>query len=120
MSAVMMFGGQMSIVKIFRLEEWQAATRRVTQWSLDFTEHSEQGDRKIKCSKEDVSLKGWQQAAVNVGSAFDSSFRGDNWKLAVERVLERMKDNPEGRVSDKMDPNDLVKLIEILNPQNKA
>ncbi|XP_039131645.1 LOW QUALITY PROTEIN: ubiquinone biosynthesis protein COQ4 homolog, mitochondrial [Dioscorea cayenensis subsp. rotundata] len=55
-----------------------------------------------------VHLKGWQQAAVAIGSAFGALMdprRADliaalgetTGKPAFERVLERMKKNPEGR-----------------------
>ncbi|KAI3831001.1 hypothetical protein MKX03_019235 [Papaver bracteatum] len=55
-----------------------------------------------------IKLKGWQQAAVAVGSAFGALMdprRADliaalgetTGKPAFERVLERMKNNPEGR-----------------------
>ncbi|RZC79972.1 hypothetical protein C5167_042544 [Papaver somniferum] len=55
-----------------------------------------------------IRLKGWQQAAVAVGSAFGALMdpsRADliaalgetTGKPAFERVLERMKNNPEGR-----------------------
>ncbi|KAI3931358.1 hypothetical protein MKX01_040275 [Papaver californicum] len=55
-----------------------------------------------------ISLKGWQQAAVAVGSAFGALMdprRADliaalgetTGKPAFGRVLERMKNNPEGR-----------------------
>lgn len=57
-----------------------------------------------------VSLKGWQQAAVAVGSALGALMdprRADliaalgetTGKPAFQRVLERMKNSPEGRVS---------------------
>lgn len=57
-----------------------------------------------------VKLKGWQQAAVAVGSAVGALLdprRADliaalgetTGKPAFERVLERMKKSPEGRVS---------------------
>lgn len=57
-----------------------------------------------------VKLKGWQQAAVAVGSAVGALLdprRADliaalgetTGKPAFERVLERMKRSPEGRVS---------------------
>ncbi|KAK4352388.1 hypothetical protein RND71_027906 [Anisodus tanguticus] len=65
-----------------------AAMQRVTQWNLDFTEHSEQGDRQLD-------------------GAHVEFLRGVANPLGI-------------KVSDKMDPSALVKLIEILNPQNKA
>lgn len=57
-----------------------------------------------------MKLKGWQQAAVAVGSAVGALLdprRADliaalgetTGKPAFERVLERMKASPEGRVS---------------------
>ena len=57
-----------------------------------------------------IPLKGWQQAAVALGSAVGALLdprRADliaalgetTGKPAFERVLERMKQSPEGRVS---------------------
>ncbi|KAI7730324.1 hypothetical protein M8C21_016329, partial [Ambrosia artemisiifolia] len=74
-----------------------AAMQRVTQWNLDFTEHSEAGDR-------------YQELASRRTRQLDGAH--------VEFL--RGIANPLGiKVSDKMDPNELVKLIDILNPQNK-
>ncbi|KAK1263384.1 hypothetical protein QJS04_geneDACA009330 [Acorus gramineus] len=63
-----------------------AAMQRVTQWNLDFTEHSER--------------------TRQLDGAHVEFLRGIANPLGI-------------KVSDKMDPNELVKLIDILNPQNK-
>ncbi|KAK1277449.1 hypothetical protein QJS04_geneDACA018829 [Acorus gramineus] len=87
-----------------------AAMQRVTQWNLDFTEHSEQGDRQDSTS----------------GLFYDCSahflWAGERTRQLDGAHVEFLRGvaNPLGiKVSDKMDPNELVKLIEILNPQNK-
>ncbi|KAK3423535.1 hypothetical protein EUGRSUZ_F00366 [Eucalyptus grandis] len=154
-----------------------AAMQRVTQWNLDFTEHSEQGDSFL------VDRVIWTDSASAVHMYRELAHRVDEalgfmsaagltvdhpimtttefWTshecllLPYEESLTRMDStsglyydcsahmlwagertrqldgahveflrgiaNPLGiKVSDKMDPNELVKLIEILNPQNKA
>ncbi|KAK9134241.1 hypothetical protein Syun_013571 [Stephania yunnanensis] len=87
-----------------------AAMQRVTHWNLDFTEHSEQGDRQDSTS----------------GLHYDCSAHmlwvGERTRQLDGAHVEFLRGvaNPLGiKVSDKMDPNELVKLIDILNPQNK-
>lgn len=136
-----------------------AAMQRVTQWNLDFTEHSEQGDRYRELASRVDEALGFMAAA---GLTMDHPIMTttDFWTsheclhLPYEQSLTRMDStsglyydcsahflwagertrqldgahveflrgiaNPLGiKVSDKMDPNELVKLIDILNPQNK-
>ncbi|XP_052202409.1 phospho-2-dehydro-3-deoxyheptonate aldolase 1, chloroplastic-like [Diospyros lotus] len=136
-----------------------AAMQRVTQWNLDFTEHSEQGDRYYELAHRVDEALGFMAAA---GLTFDHPIMTTTefWTshecllLPYEQSLTRMDStsglyydcsahflwvgertrqldgahveflrgvaNPLGiKVSDKMVPNELVKLIEILNPQNK-
>ncbi|KAK8691919.1 hypothetical protein V6N13_075411 [Hibiscus sabdariffa] len=136
-----------------------AAMQRVTQWNLDFTECSEQGDRYRELAHRVDEALGFMAAA---GLTVDHPIMTttDFWTshecllLPYEQSLTRLDStsglyydcsahflwvgertrqldgahveflrgvaNPLGiKVSDKMDPNQLVKLIEILNPQNK-
>ncbi|KAI3672466.1 hypothetical protein L6452_38554 [Arctium lappa] len=136
-----------------------AAMQRVTQWNLDFTEQSEQGDRYLELASRVDEALGFMSA---VGLTVDHPIMTttDFWTsheclhLPYEQSLTRLDStsslyydcsahflwagertrqldgahveflrgiaNPLGiKVSDKMDPNELVKLIEILNPQNK-
>ncbi|XP_073285989.1 phospho-2-dehydro-3-deoxyheptonate aldolase 2, chloroplastic-like [Primulina huaijiensis] len=136
-----------------------AAMQRVTQWNLDFTEHSEQGDRYRELANRVDEALGFMQAA---GLTLDNPVMKTTefWTshecllLPYEQSLTRLDStsdlyydcsahflwagertrqldgahveflrgiaNPLGiKVSDKMDPNELVKLIEILNPHNK-
>ncbi|XP_057490285.1 phospho-2-dehydro-3-deoxyheptonate aldolase 1, chloroplastic-like [Actinidia eriantha] len=137
-----------------------AAMQRVTQWNLDFTEHSEQGDRYRELAHRVDEALGFMSAAgltvdhpIMTTTEFWTSH--ECLLLPYEQSLTRMDStsglyydcsahflwagertrqldgahveflrgvaNPLGiKVSDKMDPNELVKLIEILNPQNKA
>ncbi|KAI3845467.1 hypothetical protein MKX03_023402 [Papaver bracteatum] len=137
-----------------------AAMQRVTQWNLDFTEHSEQGDRYRELAHRVDEALGFMSAAgltadhpIMSTTEFWTSHeclhlpyeqsltREDStsgryygcsahmlWVGERTRQLDgahveflRGVANPLGiKVSDKMDPNDLVKLIEILNPHNKA
>ncbi|ONM54191.1 Phospho-2-dehydro-3-deoxyheptonate aldolase 2 chloroplastic [Zea mays] len=72
-----------------------AAMQRVTQWNLDFMDHSEQAHM-LWVGERTRQLDG-AHVEFLCGVA-----------------------NPLGiKVSDKMNPSDLVKLIEILNPSNK-
>ncbi|KAL3504771.1 hypothetical protein ACH5RR_034612 [Cinchona calisaya] len=136
-----------------------AAMQRVTQWNLDFTEHSEQGDKYRELANRVDEALGFMTAA---GLTMDHPIMTttDFWTshecllLPYEQSLTRLDStsglyydcsahflwagertrqldgahveflrgvaNPLGiKVSDKMDPNELVKLIEMLNPQNK-
>ncbi|THG08439.1 hypothetical protein TEA_006544 [Camellia sinensis var. sinensis] len=136
-----------------------AAMQRVTQWNLDFTEHSEQGDRYRELANRVDEALGFMSAAgltvdhpIMTTTEFWTSH--ECLLLPYEQSLTRMDStsglyydcsahfiwvgertrqldgahveflrgvaNPLGiKVSDKMDPNELVRLIEILNPQNK-
>lgn len=136
-----------------------AAMQRVTQWNLDFTEHSEQGDRYRELANRVDEALGFMSAAgltvdhpIMTTTEFWTSH--ECLLLPYEQSLTRMDStsglyydcsahfiwvgertrqldgahveflrgvaNPLGiKVSDKMDPNELVKLVEILNPQNK-
>ncbi|XP_062211451.1 phospho-2-dehydro-3-deoxyheptonate aldolase 1, chloroplastic-like [Phragmites australis] len=136
-----------------------AAMQRVTQWNLDFTEHSEQGDRYRELAHRVDEALGFMSAA---GLTADHPLMNSTefWTshecllLPYEQALTRQDStsgiyydcsahmlwvgertrqldgahveflrgisNPLGiKVSDKMNPRDLVKLIEILNPSNK-
>ncbi|KAG8063176.1 hypothetical protein GUJ93_ZPchr0003g17212 [Zizania palustris] len=136
-----------------------AAMQRVTQWNLDFTEHSEQGDRYRELAHRVDEALGFMSAA---GLTMDHPLMTstDFWTshecllLPYEQALTRQDSttglfydcsahmlwagertrqldgahveflrgvaNPLGiKVSDKMNPSELVKLIEILNPSNK-
>ncbi|XP_010267266.1 PREDICTED: phospho-2-dehydro-3-deoxyheptonate aldolase 2, chloroplastic-like [Nelumbo nucifera] len=137
-----------------------AAMQRVTQWNLDFTEHSEQGDRYRELAHRVDEALGFMTAAgltvdhpimtttefwtsheclllpyeqaltredSTSGLHYDCSAHmlwvGERTRQLDGAHVEFLKGvaNPLGiKVSDKMDPNELVKLIEILNPQNKA
>ncbi|URE44839.1 phospho-2-dehydro-3-deoxyheptonate aldolase [Musa troglodytarum] len=136
-----------------------AAMQRVTQWNLDFTEHSEQGDRyKELAHRVDEALGFMVAAGLTVdhpimtttdfwtsheclllpyeqaltredstsGLCYDCSAHflwvGERTRQLDGAHVEFLRGvaNPLGiKVSDKMDPAELVKLIEILNPQNK-
>jgi len=133
--------------------------QRVTQWNLDFTEHSEQGDRYRDLAHRVDEALGFMAAA---GLTVDHPILNttDFWTshecllLPYEAALTR-KDSTSGKyyccsahmlwvgertrqldgahveflrgisnplgikVSDKMNPKDLVNLIEIMNPENK-
>uniref|UniRef100_A0A0E0KEJ1 Phospho-2-dehydro-3-deoxyheptonate aldolase n=1 Tax=Oryza punctata TaxID=4537 RepID=A0A0E0KEJ1_ORYPU len=136
-----------------------AAMQRVTQWNLDFTQHSEQGDRYRELAhRVDEALGFMSAAGLTVDHPLMTST--DFWTshecllLPYEQALTRQDSttglfydcsahmlwvgertrqldgahveflrgvaNPLGiKVSDKMNPTELVKLIEILNPSNK-
>ncbi|CAL9082457.1 unnamed protein product [Musa acuminata var. zebrina] len=136
-----------------------AAMQRVTQWNLDFTEHSEQGDRYQELAHRVDDALGFMAAA---GLTMDHPIMTTTefWTshecllLPYEQALTRQDStsglyydcsahflwvgertrqldgahveflrgvaNPLGiKVSDKMNPKELVKLTEILNPHNK-
>ncbi|KAL4566025.1 hypothetical protein LXL04_030134 [Taraxacum kok-saghyz] len=136
-----------------------AAMQRVTQWNLDFTEQSEQGDRYLELASRVDEALGFM-SAVGLTPDHPIMTTTDFWTsheclhLPYEQSLTRLDStsslyydcsahflwagertrqldgahveflrgiaNPLGiKVSDKMDPNELVKLIDILNPQNK-
>ncbi|KAJ4845028.1 Phospho-2-dehydro-3-deoxyheptonate aldolase 2, chloroplastic [Turnera subulata] len=136
-----------------------AAMQRVSKWNLDFTEHSEQGDRYHELAHRVDEALGFMSAA---GFTLDHPMMTTTefWTshecllLPYEQALTREDSttglyyccsahmlwvgertrqldgahveflrgvaNPLGiKVSDKMDPQELVKLIDILNPRNK-
>ncbi|PKA65865.1 Phospho-2-dehydro-3-deoxyheptonate aldolase 1, chloroplastic [Apostasia shenzhenica] len=136
-----------------------AAMQRVTQWNLDFTDHSEQGDRYRELAHRVDEALGFMNAAgltpdhpIMTATEFWTSH--ECLLLPYEQALTR-KDSTSGlyydcsahmlwvgertrqldgahveflrgianplgiKVSDKMDPNELVKLIDILNPKNR-
>nr|GEU64367.1 phospho-2-dehydro-3-deoxyheptonate aldolase 2, chloroplastic-like [Tanacetum cinerariifolium] len=136
-----------------------AAMQRVNQWNLDFTEHSEQGDRYRELAHRVDEAMGFMAAAgltidhpIMTTTQFwtsheclllpyeqaltrEDSISGLYYDCSAHMVWvgERTRQldgahveflrgvaNPLGiKVSDKMDPNELVKLVEILNPHNK-
>ncbi|GAB2292011.1 Phospho-2-dehydro-3-deoxyheptonate aldolase 2, chloroplastic [Dionaea muscipula] len=136
-----------------------AAMQRVAQWNLDFTEHSEQGDRYRELAHRVDEALGFM-AAAGLTAEHPIMTTTDFWTshecllLPYEQALTREDStsglyydcsahmlwvgertrqldgahveflrgvaNPLGiKASDRMDPNELVKLIDILNPQNK-
>ncbi|CAI9104062.1 OLC1v1002670C1 [Oldenlandia corymbosa var. corymbosa] len=136
-----------------------AAMQRVSQWNLDFTEDSEQGDRYRELAHRVDEALGFMSAA-GLSDSHPIMSTTDFWTsheclhLPYEQALTREDSttglyydcsahmiwvgertrqldgahveflrglaNPLGiKVSDKMDPNELVKLIDLLNPQNK-
>ncbi|KAK6923783.1 DAHP synthetase, class II [Dillenia turbinata] len=136
-----------------------AAMQRVTQWNLDFAEHSEQGDRYQELAHRVDEALGFMAAAgltldhpimtttefwtsheclllpyeqaltredSTSGLFYDCSAHmlwvGERTRQLDGAHVEFLRGiaNPLGiKVSNKMDPNELVKLIEILNPNNK-
>ncbi|GAB4845012.1 Phospho-2-dehydro-3-deoxyheptonate aldolase 2, chloroplastic [Ancistrocladus abbreviatus] len=136
-----------------------AAMQRVTQWNLDFTGHSEQGDRYRELAHHVDEALGFMAAAgltvdhplmqttefwtsheclllpyeqaltredSTSGLFYDCSAHmlwvGERTRQLDGAHVEFLRGiaNPLGiKVSDKMDPNELMRLIEILNPQNK-
>ncbi|KAJ7956794.1 Phospho-2-dehydro-3-deoxyheptonate aldolase [Quillaja saponaria] len=136
-----------------------AAMQRVTQWNLDFAEHSEQGDRYQELANRVDEALGFMAAAgltldhpvmtttefwtsheclhlpyeealtrkdSTSGLYYDCSahllWAGERTRQLDGAHIEFLRGiaNPLGiKVSNKMDPNELVKLIEIMNPNNK-
>ncbi|XP_062006730.1 phospho-2-dehydro-3-deoxyheptonate aldolase 2, chloroplastic-like [Rosa rugosa] len=136
-----------------------AAMQRVTQWNLDFAEHSEQGDRYQELAHRVDEALGFMSAAgltvdhpimrttefwtsheclhlpyeqsltredSTTGLFYDCSAHmlwcGERTRQLDGAHVEFLKgiSNPIGvKVSNTMDPKDLVNLIEILNPNNK-
>ncbi|KAK9949540.1 hypothetical protein M0R45_005058 [Rubus argutus] len=136
-----------------------AAMQRVTQWNLDFAEHSEQGDRYEELAHRVDEALGFMSAAgltvdhpimrttdfwtsheclhlpyeqaltredSTSGLFYDCSAHmlwcGERTRQLDGAHVEFLKgiSNPIGvKVSNTMDPKDLVNLIEILNPHNK-
>ncbi|KAB2622790.1 phospho-2-dehydro-3-deoxyheptonate aldolase 2 [Pyrus ussuriensis x Pyrus communis] len=137
-----------------------AAMQRVSDWNLDFLEHSEQGNRcymelaqrvdeaigfldaagatsdnpimntvEFWVSYECLHLL-YEQALTRedstIGHYYDCSARmlwvGERTRQLDGAHVEFLRgvSNPLGiKVSDKMDPTELVKLCEVLNPHNK-
>ncbi|KAB1210194.1 Phospho-2-dehydro-3-deoxyheptonate aldolase 1, chloroplastic [Morella rubra] len=136
-----------------------AAMQRISEWNLDFAEHSEQGDRYQELANRVDEALGFMAAAgltvdhpvmrttefwtsheclhlpyeqaltrkdSTSGLYYDCSAHmvwvGERTRQLDGAHVEFLRGvaNPLGiKVSNKMDPNDLVKLIEILNPNNK-
>ncbi|XP_044509180.1 phospho-2-dehydro-3-deoxyheptonate aldolase 2, chloroplastic-like [Mangifera indica] len=136
-----------------------AAMQRVAHWNLDFTEHSEQGDRYHELAhrvdeaiafmaaagltsshpvmtttefwtSHECLLLPYEQALTREDSTsglyYDCSAHmiwvGERTRQLDGAHVEFLRGvaNPLGiKVSDKMDPDELVKLIDILNPKNK-
>ncbi|GLJ14364.1 hypothetical protein SUGI_0232090 [Cryptomeria japonica] len=136
-----------------------AAMQRVTQWNLDFTSHSEQGERYIELAhRVDEALGFMSSCGLTVdhpimnttefwtsheclllpfeqsmtredstsGLWYDCSAHmlwiGERTRQLDGAHLEFLRGvaNPLGlKASDKMDPAELVKVCEILNPHNK-
>ncbi|KVH93415.1 DAHP synthetase, class II [Cynara cardunculus var. scolymus] len=122
-----------------------AAMQRVNHWNLDFTEHSEQGDRYRELAHRVDEAMGFMAAAgltidhpIMTTTPFwtsheclllpyeqaltrEDSTSGLYYDCSAHMVWvgERTRQLDGAHVSDKMDPNQLVKLIEILNPRNK-
>eukprot|EP01018_Ginkgo_biloba_P034803 Gb_21844 [translate_table: standard] len=136
-----------------------AAMQRVSQWNLDFTSHSEQGERYLELAHRVDEALGFMSACgltidhpiMNTTEfwtsheclllPFEQSMTREDstsglWYDCSAHMLwigERTRQldgahveflrgvaNPLGlKVSDKMDPAELVKICEILNPNNK-
>ncbi|CAL5013090.1 unnamed protein product [Urochloa decumbens] len=137
-----------------------AAMQRVTQWNLDFTQNSEQGDRYMELAHRVDEALGFMAAAgltldhpimtttefwtsheclllpyeqaltredSTTGLYYDCSAHflwvGERTRQLDGAHVEFLRGiaNPLGiKVSDKMDPAELVRLIDILNPENRA
>ncbi|KAK9286205.1 hypothetical protein L1049_014589 [Liquidambar formosana] len=150
--------GTLNLLRAFATGGY-AAMQRVTQWNLDFTEHSEQGDRYRELANRvdealgfmaasgltvdhpimtttefwtshECLLLPYEQALTREDSTsglyYDCSAHmlwvGERTRQLNGAHVEFLRgvSNPLGiKVSDKMDPNELVRLIEILNPRNK-
>lgn len=136
-----------------------AAMQRVSKWNLDFTSHSEQGERYLELAhridealgfmaacgltvdhpimnttefwtSHECLLLPFEQALTRQDSTsglwYDCSAHmlwiGERTRQLDGSHVEFMRGvaNPLGvKVSDKMDPAELVKICEILNPNNK-
>ncbi|XP_078442680.1 phospho-2-dehydro-3-deoxyheptonate aldolase 1, chloroplastic-like [Wolffia australiana] len=150
--------GTLNLLRAFATGGY-ASIQRVTQWNLDFLQHSEQGDRYMELAQRVDEAIGFMTAAgltpehpLMTSTEFWTSHeclhlmyeqaltREDStsglfydcsahmlWVGERTRQLDgahveflRGVANPLGiKVSDKMDPAELVKLCEILNPHNK-
>ncbi|KAA0055844.1 phospho-2-dehydro-3-deoxyheptonate aldolase 2 [Cucumis melo var. makuwa] len=150
--------GTLNLLRAFATGGY-AAMQRVSQWNLDFVQHSEQGDRYKELAQRVDEALGFMAAA---GITMDHPIMNtiDFWTsheclhLPYEQALTREDSttglyydcsahmlwvgertrqldgahveflrgvsNPLGiKVSDKMDPSELVQLCEILNPRNR-
>ncbi|KAH9299686.1 hypothetical protein KI387_031368, partial [Taxus chinensis] len=136
-----------------------AAMQRVSQWNLDFTSHSEQGERYLELAhridealgfmaacgltvdhpimnttefwtSHECLLLPFEQALTREDSTsglwYDCSAHmlwiGERTRQLDGAHIEFLRGvaNPLGlKVSDKMDPSELIEICEILNPTNK-
>lgn len=150
--------GTLNLLRAFATGGY-ASIQRVTQWNLDFVEHSEQGDRYMELAQRVDEAIGFMVAAgltadhpimtmtkfwtsheclhlpyeqaltredSTSGQYYDCSAHmlwvGERTRQLDGSHVEFLRGvaNPLGiKVSDKIDPPELVKLCEILNPHNK-
>ncbi|CAL9089617.1 Class-II DAHP synthetase family [Musa troglodytarum] len=150
--------GTLNLLRAFATGGY-ASIQRVTQWNLDFVEHSEQGDRYMELAQRVDDAIGFMVAAgltanhpimattefwtsheclhlpyeqaltredSTSGQYYDCSAHmlwvGERTRQLDGAHVEFLRGiaNPLGiKASDKMDPSELVKLCEILNPHNK-
>ncbi|CAI0537180.1 unnamed protein product [Linum tenue] len=150
--------GTLNLLRAFATGGY-AAMQRVSQWNLDFVQHSEQGDRYMELASRVDDAIGFMTAAgltidhpimnttefwtsheclhlpyeqamtredSTTGLFYDCSAHmlwvGERTRQLGGAHVEFLRgvSNPLGiKVSDKMDPKELVKLCEILNPHNK-
>ncbi|KAJ6946944.1 phospho-2-dehydro-3-deoxyheptonate aldolase 2 [Populus alba x Populus x berolinensis] len=150
--------GTLNLLRAFATGGY-AAMQRVSQWNLDFVEHSEQGDRFMELARRVDEALGFMAAAgltidhpvmnttefwtsheclhlpyeqaltredSTTGLYYDCSAHmlwvGERTRQLDGAHVEFLRgvSNPLGiKVSDKMDPKELVKLCEILNPHNR-
>ncbi|KAI5008010.1 hypothetical protein ZWY2020_009058 [Hordeum vulgare] len=94
-----------------------AAMQRVIQWNLDFMDHNEQGDRYRELLPVRTPQVAFSTTARPIWCGLVSVLNQlDGAHVEFLRGIA----NPLGiKVSDKMNPAELVKLIDILNPSNK-
>ncbi|KAH7687508.1 DAHP synthetase class II protein [Dioscorea alata] len=150
--------GTLNLLRAFTTGGY-ASMQRVTQWNLDFLQHSEQADRYMELAQRVDDAIGFMVAAgltpdhpimtttdfwtsheclllpyeqaltrkdSTSGSYYDCSAHmiwvGERTRQLDGAHVEFLRGvaNPLGiKVSDKMDPSELVKLCEILNPHNR-
>ncbi|XP_072963866.1 phospho-2-dehydro-3-deoxyheptonate aldolase 1, chloroplastic-like [Typha angustifolia] len=150
--------GTLNLLRAFATGGY-ASIQRVTQWNLDFVEHSEQGDRYMELAQRVDEAIGFMVAAgltadhpimtttefwtsheclhlpyeqsltredSTSGQCYDCSAHmlwvGERTRQLDGAHIEFLRGvaNPLGvKVSDKLDPAELVKLCEILNPHNR-
>ncbi|PRQ18414.1 putative 3-deoxy-7-phosphoheptulonate synthase [Rosa chinensis] len=150
--------GTLNLLRAFATGGY-AAMQRVSDWNLDFVEHSEQANRYMELAQRVDEAIGFLSAAGVTGdnpimNTIEFWISHECLHLPYEQALTR-EDSTTGRyydcsahmlwvgertrqldgahveflrgvsnplgikVSDKMDPNELVKLCEILNPHNR-